>query len=454
VADDRYLSFEDTMKALNVGEDDLLNLVAANELRAFRIDREMKFKESDVKSMATARGGGQADIVDIEDADVVMVDAPGEVKIDAVPILEDAPAVDEALPEEPEVVLLDEDVGGAAATEEIALEDEAGGTVLLEDEDIELDTVGAAEEGQTEMASATELAPAADQTEAVLDAPTRRDGLGTEEIVFEDEDLAIGSLDDEASGTQEVTVQEGAIADEDVTIAEEDMEVTVAEDTERGTGVGASRRAAGISARASSRMSARRREVAVARAKGNPIMAGLLVLTGIMMLYPFGLYVATAYMGYTTQPYVNTSGSITAEMVDRGYVPELGTVFIPEQFRWTRNSLAPIPITDDRDPHKAYLEGGAFVYNQAPDEWWGRPRGFNPNARPDEQNPAPPAATPPTGGGEAPAGGGEAPAGGGEAPAGGGEAPAGGGEAPAGGGEAPAGGGQAPAGGGEAPAAN
>ena len=44
---EEYLTFDETVAKLGVSEDELLNMVSGNTLRAFRIDRETKFKLED-----------------------------------------------------------------------------------------------------------------------------------------------------------------------------------------------------------------------------------------------------------------------------------------------------------------------------------------------------------------------------------------------------------------------
>jgi hypothetical protein len=50
-----YFSFEDVMKELELGEEDLKRMVSEGELRAFRDENKMKFKKEDVDSLKKGR---------------------------------------------------------------------------------------------------------------------------------------------------------------------------------------------------------------------------------------------------------------------------------------------------------------------------------------------------------------------------------------------------------------
>jgi hypothetical protein len=50
-----YFSFEDVMKELELGEEDLKRMVSEGELRAFRDENKMKFKKEDVESLKKGR---------------------------------------------------------------------------------------------------------------------------------------------------------------------------------------------------------------------------------------------------------------------------------------------------------------------------------------------------------------------------------------------------------------
>lgn len=345
MADTRFISFEDAMRSLNVEEDELHDLVAANELRAFRVDREMKFKEADVQALAAkgisgaSAGAPDEDIVSIDEADVVLVDTPGGTAAYEPVVAEDVggdmgePTM--PLEEQEEVSLLDEDDGlqvPEVSAEPVDDMGEDGATVVLDEGDLDVEEFGfedesptqaAAAEGATEMAleaedEATEMAlePAGEggSTEPVLE-PASSDGLGTEEIIFEDEDLDIGSLDDDSIGTQEVTVQEAAIGDE----------MTIQDDT--GVGVAASAppsrsgRGGGRSTvRRSGRASARR-TLQVEKRKGDTFTAAVLVLTALMMIYPGLLYVNMAWQGYIAGEESFTDGEIKSDGLAKTYGP-------------------------------------------------------------------------------------------------------------------------------------
>lgn len=50
-----YLSFDDVMKELEVGEEDLKRMVSEGEIRAFRSENKMKFRKSDIETLRSGR---------------------------------------------------------------------------------------------------------------------------------------------------------------------------------------------------------------------------------------------------------------------------------------------------------------------------------------------------------------------------------------------------------------
>ncbi|MBN2712785.1 MAG: hypothetical protein JXR97_10205 [Planctomycetes bacterium] len=335
MADTRFISFDEAMQILSVAEDELHDLVAANELRAFRVDREMKFKEGDVRDLASGvkASSGDSGVLSIDDADVVMVDADEDIVLadDAADFeMEDVELVDadEGVPELDDMVVADDgDVTVSMDSGELevaSIEEDSGGTMVIEDDGFELEgasdhTQPIVEDGATQVA----LSSTGGSTEPVLESPGT-DGLGTEEIIFEDEDLAIGSLDDDMVGTQEVTVQEAAVGASDLTIRDDTgVSAAVMEDDVEATG--ASRR---VSARRSGRSSVRR-TLQVTRAKGDGLWAGILGVTALAMLYPMMLYVNIAWHGYTVGSDTLPSGYDSNEITVR----EMGPLFVHKFFR-------------------------------------------------------------------------------------------------------------------------
>ena len=339
---------------LSISEDELLNLVAANEIRAFRIDREMKFKESDVRALSqrlVATGGGaEAAAVPVEAAEIMSVD------LAEVPPSEAPPAAEE--------------VSATAAPEE-----DASSTVALEDE-----------------AAATEVAMEApgERTEPVVEVP-RGEGLGTEEIVFEDEDLAISGIEEQAVGTQEITVQEKAVTvkDKEMTPAVDEMEMTVREEAVAAA-PRPSRRLSGRppSARAASM---RRGMLVASRVKGNPVMNAVLVSTVLMMLYPMLLLGTVMWKGYATKPIETPNPRVEHS----GMAPDMGSRLLPRYFRWAKENMARedvsapdvIKVDYERD-----AEGGIRKFilpniaaTPADLEFWGRPS-YDPSVRPPDMS--------------------------------------------------------------------
>jgi len=342
VADTGYLSFEEAMQALHIDEEQLRNMVLANELRAFRIDRKMMFKAEDIAAM----GGEAVPTVDLSEG-IVSIEDDGEV-----------------------VLLEDDGAGEMLEIEDVDFDDastisldEAEGTVILEEATQRRDAVGA---------DATEFALDVDddKTVAAINAPAA-DGLGTEEIIFEDEDLLLESGDDDALGTQEITVQEEAI--DDLGLDDDDLDITVQEESisrEGGTvkeRAVSGKRARASSAPASARMSARggsmrRRSLEKTVVKGNPIMSALIVLTVVVMLYPASVMINAAAAGYTTQRSLFTSGSLKHD----GHVPMMGSLVVPKTLAFWRAKCAGSPISTDNKR------------NSNNEEWWGQPV-YNPN---------------------------------------------------------------------------
>jgi len=116
---------------------------------------------------------------------------------------------------------------------------------------------------------------------------------GTEEIVFDDSDLEILPVDDEAASavTSEITVQEvavGAAVEETVSVADDDIEVE--DDLDE-----APRR------RGSERMSSvpsRRVSAAYEAAPGSPIFSALLILSAAALIFIGSVFGVMLWKGY------------------------------------------------------------------------------------------------------------------------------------------------------------
>lgn len=170
MAEEEYVTFEEATKLLKLKEEVLLDLVASNELRAYRINREMKFKKNELLDWSGNKGKGKAAAVAAEPVvpDTVM-------STEAIDIID---AEEEA---QVELLEIEEPKAGAIPLAE-ADEEEAMATVALEVDD---DMEPAFSLDETE--EVPSVAAVSKQTEMVGSGGDS--GLGTEEIVFEDEDL-------------------------------------------------------------------------------------------------------------------------------------------------------------------------------------------------------------------------------------------------------------------------
>ncbi|MHC4870867.1 MAG: hypothetical protein ACYTFY_03385 [Planctomycetota bacterium] len=387
MAEDSFLTFEETMEKLGLSEEELLNMVAANELRAFMKNREMHFRESDLAAAEVSAGAGalseeaeedvlvldedHGDInIEDEDEEILLLDdedesaeSPPEAALDTEPasetVITETPEVEEEIDisdmllEEP---VLDEDsedaevpdteaitqrTPSAAALQEAVEDDTVDGTVILDSDDVDL--------GGDEIALEGDDISVADEDVSLEDADIVEEadtggsdvGLGTEEIVFEDDDLAIGLDDEDGMLTEEVTVQEDAISlepdddDEGLTVVEDAVSATaiVAEDEEDDLAVTDDEpEAVGRGGRTSARESARRRAASVEKIEaGSLFWAVPIAATFIISLLPLTVIMGEIYQGFTLKGGAYTGGEID----HHGLIPEMGGIFVPEH-------LAPI----------------------------------------------------------------------------------------------------------------
>ncbi len=354
MSDTRYLGFDETMDMLGLSEDQLMDLVAANELRAFRIDRDMKFKESDIRTRqgqgaaaASAAGAPEAEeAVELEEADDLSVDLVAQEPAEAGEALEleelEEPVAlmdaEEALPAEeavPELAAQESPLELSEIDEselEVSAAEETLATVEIPDSGlVEAGGVDLAAGDEAETQAVGEDSEVGDGTEVVLESSSS-DGLGTEEIVFEDEDLAIGDAEEEELGTQEVTVREEALEDEAPTIADQQITLDLGED-EGDTVAPQDEEEPETSRPLSGRRSAgsvRRRgweQPKAAGGKGDLAFAAVLAITCLAMILPIMLYATIAWKGYTLGRETLPVGDIKL-----GQPVEMAAVFKPD---WT-----------------------------------------------------------------------------------------------------------------------
>ncbi|GEM_PF-1881393 len=87
-----YFSFEDVMKELELGEEELKRMVSEGELRAFRDENKMKFKKEDVENLKKGR---------ITEPTIILPSTPASDKTDETVLDLDIGAETEALSSEP-----------------------------------------------------------------------------------------------------------------------------------------------------------------------------------------------------------------------------------------------------------------------------------------------------------------------------------------------------------------
>jgi excisionase family DNA binding protein len=230
---EEMISFEEATRRLQLSEEELQNLVASGTLRAFRSGGQMKFKAADLEGLKKERETEPTIIIPA--ATGAPVGAGGELRV-----------------EMPEDLVVDE----SAQT-----------------------VVGGGEAGGSEATTPTVAIPE----------------QGTEELVFDDKELEVLPLEEEAAGTQ--------AAGESATVVEEagavPAEITVSEEGAEGEPGRApsGRRKPGLASRVGSAAS-RRRSAAFEVRKGNPVMTVVLGVTaamGLFVLSIFGVMVAQGY---------------------------------------------------------------------------------------------------------------------------------------------------------------
>ncbi len=233
------ISFEDAMKQLQFTEEELQKLVTSGALRAFRSGGEMKFRVGDLDAVKKER----------ETEPTIIIPAIGGD--------DDA---DETV------------VGGApAAIEELQVEMPAD---LVIDESAQTVVGG----GGDEMGTPTVAIPEG----------------GTEELVFDDKDLEVLPLEEEAAGTQ--AAEAATIVEEtggDITVADEGADY----DAEADEGRSPSSRRRVLSSRVGPAAS-RRKSAAFEVRKGSPFMAVVLGLTAALAIFALSVFGVVLMRGY------------------------------------------------------------------------------------------------------------------------------------------------------------
>lgn len=202
---DKYLSLEEALSILRISEDKFETLISNGEIKAFRTQGKVKFKEADVNSLSSRLENINIDSV-IDDDELPSVNDSSEVM----------PAVEMETLEDSDftIELPDEVVSGDPTVSSSGLS--------LEDEDslvMEVDDFGLEEKEKGADTNPSDITI----HEEDLDLNIEDDSIGTSDI----------TLQDEVYGTSELTVQEDAVNTSDLTVQEDAVntsELTASDD--------------------------------------------------------------------------------------------------------------------------------------------------------------------------------------------------------------------------------
>jgi hypothetical protein len=242
---EEMISFDEAMSQLQFTEEELQKLVTSGALRAFRSGGEMKFRAGDLEAVKKER----------ETEPTIIIPAAG--------------------------------VEGQA--EETVVADEGSGLQVEMPEDLVVDESAQTVVGASGGGEAPTVAIPEDQ--------------GTEELVFDDKELEVLPLEEEAAGTQ---------AAEAATMVEDGRsDITVAED-EPGQEADDERSPSSRRRVLSSRIgpaASRRRSAAFEVRRGSPIMSVVLALTAAVALFALSVAGVVLVKGYRIG--VNTPSEAT-----------------------------------------------------------------------------------------------------------------------------------------------
>lgn len=324
MATEEYLTFNQTVKKLGISEDELLNLVSGNQLRAFRIDRETKFRLEDVDGLRAQEG--EAPLEAEESAVLDFNDLPEDIVL-----MEEETPSEETLsiaPDEGELLSLDGGEDSAfelVPAEEVALpEDELA---IVEEEpafdfgDDSLEIVESTSEGGRE------------QEETIVTDSSAVAGL--DELTMEDEDFDFS--------TQEVTIHEDAISEDEVldeqTAVDETIPLEEEEEVEQAAHKARSQRSQrsqrGRASGGSTAVSGRSRSMSsldgsAGKGAGGLIWTGILAIMVLAMIYPSLLLGTLLVYGYTTGRETIAPGSQTWD----GVPENISEIWVPKAFSW------------------------------------------------------------------------------------------------------------------------
>ena len=241
---DKYISLDEALAILRISEDKFETLISNGELKAFRTQGKVKFKDTDVASLSSRLESINMDSV-IDDDELPSINDSSEVM----------PAVEMESLEDSDftIELPDEVVSGDPTASSSGLS--------LEDEDslvMEVDDFGLEEKGSDTNPSDITI------HEEDLDLNIEDDNFGTSDITLQDEVYGTSELtvQEDAVNTSDLTVQEDAVNTSDLTASDDgygteanltvdDGEVIETDDKEEAVSRGSDRRSSRKSARTS-----------------------------------------------------------------------------------------------------------------------------------------------------------------------------------------------------------
>jgi hypothetical protein len=185
MAQEEYYSFEDVLKDLEIGEEELKRMVSEGELRAFRDENKMKFRRDDVESLRKGRTSEPTLILPVQQ------DEPAQDQAETILDLDAAPPLDEA---GPALDLPGGDAGGADTQDVTKQLDFTDTDITVADEPVAVDTGADVEEGtmteplQLVEEGATEPVPTDEDAVAAGVGVAPRRGRRTIEITEADEE--------------------------------------------------------------------------------------------------------------------------------------------------------------------------------------------------------------------------------------------------------------------------
>lgn len=342
---DKYYSFEEAAQKLGITEDDLINLVSNNALRSYRKGGDTMFKAEDIDNYqpsSQSAPGMESQVIELDDLpdDIEMVDATAD----------DAPVSDDSFTEtvgvsgetnldaqadEPQQdsLVIDAEEPALATPEE-------NGTMDADSQNANGELEIEVEEPQdTPPAAAPELDDSGIDGETVM---TDSSALGITEEITADDDVSVN--------TQEITLQETAISDDEATMPIDTDQGDFTEDLSEAAGPSVSKRAR-VSGRASG-YSARAHAAPppAAGSKGGLLWTVIIAATVLVMLYPAFLLISIVCFDFAdTRTTIGVGDQkIPDTLGKRAPLRNVGRPVVPEYYRW----IVEKPISDGKKMHE------------------------------------------------------------------------------------------------------